>query len=373
MNHQAPSPAGGLFDAIARSWRLPSAAARACVSADGRTVALARADGALSLLPLEDPEPAESRLHISADDGRATIRMRRHAPAPLIGTAPLSAAPLSLAARGDGGFLAGCRDGSLLAVAADGSATPLATTLAGAVAALARAPSGRMTACAAGTDLFFLPDEGKMTQGVAGMPSEITALAFSPDGRHLAVGVEGRVAMLSLAEDSVRMILLPGTPRAVKWHPGGSWLACGLGAAGMALIDLNRGTSTIFSEFPTPVLSLDWSAPAGAILAAGAFRIAAWSMADPPFRSSREGALVTGRPGLVPVLAVAAHPTKPLAAAGYVNGQIVVAPLGQAEELPVKPVGGSITTLDWAPGGQLIACSADGDAAIMTFPQRLFK
>lgn len=375
MNHQANAPSQGLFDAIARSWRLPAVAVGYSTSRDGGRVAIAQADGAVALAPLADPEPADTRLHVSADTGRATIQARRAPPPPLITTAPLGASAPCLLPHGQAGFLAGTDAGQLVHITADGRHAPFGAALEGPVTALASLAEAGGFAAVCGTEVFRLSESGALIERIAGLPGTVTCLAAAPDGLRLAIGCGDQVLVLTPGAGPPRMILAGGPVSVLRWRADGAYLACALGAAGLAIVDLARGDAVRFGDFPTPVGSIDWSAPAQAVLAAGAFRIAAWGSAGQarPFRDSRQSALQSGRPSLVPVEWVAAHPSRPLAAAGLVNGQVVVAPLGSGDELPVKPIGASLTVLGWAPNGALVLADAGGEFAILGFPSRLFK
>ncbi|GAB0117825.1 WD40 repeat domain-containing protein [Acidisoma sp. 7E03] len=373
MNHHATSPSQGLFDAIARSWQLPAVATAWSCSRDGRWVSFARADGAVALAPLADPEPAEARLRVSGDTGRATIQSRRAPPPPLITTEPLGKGAPRLLPHGQAGFLAGNEDGCLVHIAADGSHTPFGPRLDGPVAALSALARGFAAAC--GEEVLYVSESGALIERIAGLPGPVTSLAAAPDRERLALACSDQVLVLTPGGGAPRVILPGGVVSALRWRRDGAYLACALGEAGLAIVDLARGEATRFGDFPTPVASIDWSEPAQAVLAAGAFRITAWGAAaqERPFRDSRAGALQSGRPSLVPVEWVSAHPTRPIVAGGLVNGQVIVAPVGAAEELPVKPVGASLTLLGWSPGGALLLADAAGGLAILDFPSRLFK
>jgi hypothetical protein len=69
------------------------------------------------------------------------------------------------------------------------------------------------------------------------------------------------------------------------------------------------------------------------------------------------------------------HPERRLVAAGYGDGMIVVARIGEPDELVVKPPGsGSVHALQWSRDGQRLAFgTSDGEAAIVTFPPHIFK
>jgi len=373
MNHQASSPSQGLFDTLARVWQLPAVAVGFCFSPQGRTVAVARADGALALAPLADPEPAESRLHVAADSGRATLQPRRLPPPPLITTAALFPSAACLIAHPAQGFIAAGQSGALFHIAENGTISPFSEEIGAPVLALSALPDGRV-AVASPESLSLFSPEGTLLERIGGLPKEIGCMAPGARG-HLAIGAGDQILLLSPGSGRPRIVLPGGPVSALRWRAGGAWLAAALGASGLALIDLAQGHATRFASFPTPVLSLDWSEPAQALLAAGAFRIAGWSWAgqDHPFRDSGTGALATGHTSLVPVDRVAAHPARPLAAASLINGQVLLAPIGKPEELAVKPIGGALTLLGWSPMGDLVIGDSGGGFALMSFPSRLFK
>jgi hypothetical protein len=127
-------------------------------------------------------------------------------------------------------------------------------------------------------------------------------------------------------------------------------------------------------DFPGPVRKLDWSQAAHAFFASGAYRIAGWSMDKPALSDSASGALATGQAGFVMVATVAAHPVKDLVAAGYANGRVAVARIGSTEELTVREAGGPVTALLWSADGRHLAVGdALGSAAVVTFPNEVFK
>lgn len=371
MNQQVSSPAQGLFDAIARSWKLPATALTLCFSVDGKTLAVLRQDGAISLAPMEDPEPPDARLRVAGDTGLPTIQARRHPPLPLISTTILSPEPMHLAPYGKDSFLAA--GNAFWVIAADGSVTPKELPLPGNVTKLAHAQGTSSIAIISDHRLFLLSEGEELMECPVKLPADVTAICFSASGNHLALGCLNGTIILNLADAASQLITLPGTPESISWEESGLRLGCALGADGLAIIDVKHGTFVIFSDFPAPTLQLDWSVPGKALLASGAFRIAAWVAGEQPIKNSRDGALVTGQTGLIPVQAVAAHPTKSLAAAGYVNGQVTVASIGSTEELSVKPIGASVEALGWSEQGQLVVCDTEDNLAILTFPKLFFK
>lgn len=348
-----------LFDLLARRWQATAAVAAACFAAEG-AAAFATADGKVLIAGDPDPEPPEARIRITGDLGQLTIRPRSLDAPPLVAVTGLADRAPPLAVAGDG-FLTGDADGRVLRLGVDGTATPV-LSLGGAITAL-DACAGAVAAADPGT--LMRRDAAGATERLP--LAGIAALAFAPGGRALAAA---DAAQLHLLAPGPRAKPLLGAGR-LAWSPDGCWLAAALGSEGVALIEAGGAGDGRLSGFPGPVASLGWSAPGGALVVGGAFRIAAWAAAALP---ETEQALVTGQPGLVLVEAVAPHPVRPLVAAGYANGQVVVARLGARDELLLRPDGAAVTALAWSPDGRNLAIGdAAGGAAIASFPAQMFK
>ena len=101
----------------------------------------------------------------------------------------------------------------------------------------------------------------------------------------------------------------------------------------------------------------------------------AWDITSLDDGSERPMSVATGHAGFVLVEAVDVHPESPLVAAGYGDGRVVVARIGEGDELIVKPPGrGAIQALRWSRDGEHLAVGTrDGEAAIVTFPSHIFK
>lgn len=366
-----------LFDLLARSWALPSSVAALHFSADSSVAAFACANGTIALAPLADPEPPESRVRVSGDLGQTTIRPREKPTAPVIVTERLyDGAPL-MAVSGKSDFLAGAMGGRIVRVTATGEIDNTAIRLDGAIVALDHARGQGLTAVSDGADIVLATASGGIVRSLARhSDGKVAALGFSPSGRQLAICRGNEISIWTLVGEPalIRTVGFPQPPTAVRWSADSEWIASPLVSGGFGVARLADGKMGIVSDFPAMVRTVSWSERADAMIASGAFRIAAWSMKLPPLEGEAGGAIVTGRPGLVVVEAVAGHPTRPIAAAGFANGQIVVAQIGERDELLVKPSGGAVTTLAWSTDGRhLAAGTADGSASLITFPAQMFK
>lgn len=367
-----------LFELLARTWPLEGAVAALAFNRAETAVAFATADGRAAVMALADAETPGKRIRIEFDTGRTTIRPRVNpVPAPTrVGPLADGRAPL-LAAFGAQGFCLAAGDGSLHRVTARGQALRFTPPDPAPVTALAGQPDGEGLAVARGTALALLDEAGAAT-AEARLEAPAGVLAFSPDGRVLAVGDEGGVSLLDATAGLVplRRIALGAGVVSLAWDPAGQTLAAGCADRSAALVSLAAGAAEPVHRlggFPEPPASLTIARTPPAMVAAGTYRVAAWTLG-----TDRPEPMKTGRAGLVLVDRVAAHPSRGIVAAGYASGLVLLAHLGEAGEVLLRagtsgPDRG-ITALGWSADGHHLALgTAAGEAAIVTFPDPFFK
>lgn len=363
-----------LFNLLARRWRLPAAVTGATFSGDGTAVAFSVADGSVSIASTADNEPPESRIRVSGDLAQTTIRPRERPATPLISVPGMAEGSAPICAWEQGGFLIGAQDCRVFPLGTDG--TPEEPVMWLKKPPLSVVHAKGVTVASDGAMVRILRDGMPAFQLGRDDEAPVTTLALSPGGDHLALACGDQLEVWVVGDEIMRLDVLPcaSTPTTIHWSGVAPWLACALGDNGFTLVDVGAGRTHTVAGFPMPVRSVSWSTAANAVAASGAFRIAAWSMDAPPVGGQKTGALETGRTGLVPVEVVAAHPSKKLIAAGYANGQIVVAQIGQRDELVIRQGGGSVAALGWsADGNHLAIGDDDGEAAITSFPSQMFK
>ncbi|MGI9434953.1 MAG: WD40 repeat domain-containing protein, partial [Geminicoccaceae bacterium] len=207
--------------------------------------------------------------------------------------------------------------------------------------------------------------------------SAVAALGFSPNGDYLAVAEQDAVTIWRIGEDVRALATTPlaGRPVALSWSPGQTKLGIGFEAGGAAVLRVDQGEMTTFTDYPSAVRSIVWS-PAGDIMAtSGAFRIIAWPLDDLKTNGAQPASLETGKPSLVTVEALAVHPKRPLIAAGYESGMLIITELGKRDELMIRAEGGgAITRIAWSRCGSFLALGSEGGlAAIVELPAQLFK
>ncbi|SCB31958.1 WD40 repeat domain-containing protein [Rhizobium multihospitium] len=371
MNQQAASNIT-LFDLLARSWQRPAPVRHICFNDDGTLLAVVCEDGSVAFARMADNEPPESRIVV--DRGQTTITPRQGKAAPLIVTRVKGAG--SACACDDGCFLAAGTKGDLVRLSRAGEMAQTVFSGAEPVRAFDYCRTTGSTAIAAGNMLHVHSAVSAFALQRDLGDGAAERIAFSEDGTMLAVAGSASLTLHRIADGLPPFLEIPlsSRPLSLTWSGDGRWLALGIEGAGLCLVDVGSGRQVLLADFPGEVRAAAWSAQANALVAAGAYRIAGWSMDNPPFSDSAAGALTTGRKGLVLVETVAAQPNGRLVAAGYANGQVVVAPLGAREELVVRATGGPVTTLQWTADGRHLAMGdALGTIAIVTFPAQLFK
>ncbi|WP_395447871.1 hypothetical protein ACHMW7_23620 [Aminobacter sp. UC22_36] len=365
-----------LFELLARSWKRPSPIADVRFSADGTVVAFSGTDGSVAIAPTTDTEPPEERIRVSADLGQTTIRPRKNPPAPIIAATIRNDGDAPLAAYRGSGFVCGGGTGDVLCLSHSGEVeSTLFRTENGPIIAVDHSEQTGITVATDGDHLYLSRGSGDIARYGRGPGSHIEALAISPDGNQVAASYADGLSIWRLESGAAALqeISLPSRPHSLRWKADGTTLACSLESGGFGFVDLSGGHVEVIPDFPATVRTLSWSGPANALVASGAFRIAAWSSGAPRTGDGR-AALATGRPGLVLVEAVAAHPKTGLVAAGYANGQIVIAQIGGRDEMLVRPAGSPVTAMAWsADGSHLALGDASGTAALVTFPHQMFK
>ncbi len=366
-----PSTQSALFDVLARSWQLDAPVADVVMDRAGKCAGFALADGRVALVPLDDPESALKRMRVEADSGRSIIRPREKPVAAPILTDPLAEGAPLLVASGSLGLIAASRDGRIHRVTPRGQAISL-TRKAEPLSAIASDGQGHLAIARDGQ--VSLHGEGDMAP-LSGLltPGAATALAIAPDGQRIAVLTQNALFLWRPGVDSERHAV--GGGQALGFSQDGAWLAGANGEQGLWLLRLADGQVARIGKFRAPPSSIAFSAAGNAVFASGAFRVAGWSLATPPFDSEAEGALRTGKPGLVLVERVAAHPTRDLIAYGLANGAVGIARAGQADDMALRNAdGAAITALAWsADGGTLAIGTSTGNAALATLPPQLFK
>ena len=366
-----------LFELLARTWSTEAAIQSLIFNQRQTAVGFALDTGILTIAHVSDEDPAEQRIHVSAEDGRSTIRPRAKLPKPLISIEVAKNGPILLGRLGETGFIAGGLDAPLYRISLAGDKTKLNLETDGPMVAIDDYPGDGRLACADKSGVTLFDSENRTTGLRLGGFDTISGIRFSSDGGCLAISHRTGLSIRSLDgnDKASRDVVFDGRPNAIHWSPDGSWIAVPLTDGGFQLISVQDGRTRALTDYPAPVESIAWNGKANALLTSGAFRMAAWSMDNPPIEDASTGALETGKTGFVTISSVASHPQSNLVAGGYDNGFVSIMQIGGSDELVLNSEDhGAVTSLEWSRDGKHIACGTDkGLAALISTPRQMFK
>ncbi len=357
-----------LFDLIARDWQVPAPVQQITFNADDSAVAFAGADGSVHLAATADKAAPGLRTRRAIDTGRLTIAPRDKAFLPLKPADFTEGRSSDVVAFGASGFAFAKSTGRINTLTPGGIAVHMAARAPGEISALAVTPDGKTVAFASGAMVYVASPDATTPRSIPAA-SVVRAMAFSPDGATLAVAYANGLSRWPLQGLDQPPIETPltGVPTGLTWSSDGLWLTLSM-ADGFYLIDTARNYATPRGNFPSQVRSAVFSRPTNTVVASGAFRLAAWDLADGE-------AVLTGKPGLVLVSAVATSPNRNLVATGYANGLLSLAEIGQPSEILLREdTGAAITAMAWSSNGTYLALAgADSSAALVEFPDSMFK
>ncbi|MEO6299950.1 MAG: WD40 repeat domain-containing protein [Paracoccaceae bacterium] len=349
------------FDLIAREWQAPGPVQQVTFNANRSAVAFACEGGAVAIATTADTSPPRGRVRRAIDTSQLSIQQREgNYPGLKLADHP-EGRTSAIASLGDGHFLFGRSNGRINSVTPGGLCVHLPPKAGGQISAVAEA--GGVVAYAVGAEVQLWHHERDAQ--LVSAPAPVTCLRFSPDGQYLAIGHAAGVLLWSTL-DLPSGVAFDASPHAIEWSDDGRWLACSLGRAGLALIDMRDLSCRIYDHFPGPVTSAGFGA--NTVVASGAYRVAAWSLDD-------GAAMSTGKSGLVLVDVVAVNAARNLVAVGYANGLLSLCQIGGSAEILLRQdMGVGVSALAWSTCGRFLGVGGrDGSAALVEFPDEMFK
>jgi len=349
------------FDLIAREWRTPGPVQQITFNASRTALAFACEGCAVAIAATADKSPPRARVRRAIDTAQLSIKPREGAyPGLKLADHP-EGRTSALGTFGGEQFVFGRSNGRMNSVTPGGLCVHLPPKSGAPVSAVAEA--GGVVAFAVGAEVFLWHPERDAQQVAA--PSPVISLRFSPDGQYLAIGHAAGVLLWSTL-DLPSAVAFDGSPQEIVWSDDGHWLACCLGRAGLALIDLGDMSCKIYDHFPGPVTSAGFGA--NSVVASGAYRVTAWSL-------DHGTPIITGKSGLVLVDAVAVNAARNLVAVGYANGLLSLCQIGGGAEILLRQdTGTGVSALAWSTCGRFLGVGGrDGCAALVEFPDEMFK
>lgn len=351
-----------LFDLIARDWHLPTPATEVLFNANSTGVAFGCADGSIHLAATADKASPNIRTRRAVDTGRVTIAPRDKPVSPLKTADYTVGRSSALARHGDTNFIFAKDTGRINTLTPGGIAVHLPDRAPGPIRVVAASADGQTLAYACDNTAYVgtnpLPH-----------PNPISAMAFSPDGNTLAITHGSGLTRWSLgANPDALHCTLPAPATGLLWAADGQTLAILLQTNGFCMVKAGAPDAQHLGSFPAPVRSVGFNPATQTIIASGAFRVAGWTLAD-------NQNVMTGKSGLILIDSIATCPTRNLVAVGYANGLLSLAEIGRPSEILLREdTGATICAMAWSGDGKFLALAgADGSAALVEFPDTMFK
>jgi len=181
-----------------------------------------------------------------------------------------------------------------------------------------------------------------------------TSLASSPTGMHLAITFEGgRVVLIDESRDVTRDVMLPSKVNAVAFSPSGTQLVLGMGNGNISILDLIHDTMVLFDERRSSVESI-------VVLTSNSFatghadgKIHLWD-----FDGEHLDSVNTNR-GMV--LSLDYKPEQQLLAIGTIDGTVQTWAIdGDALTMRSHSHGGAVRAVEFLQTGELISGGDDG-------------
>jgi WD40 repeat protein len=358
-----------LFDLIARDWTVPSVVQDITFNADNSAVAFGCADGTVYLAATADKSSPNTRIRRAVDTARLTIAPRDKPFLPLKPADFTDGRSTSVVRNGATNFGFGKDTGRINTLTPGGLASHIPARGPGPINALAVSPDGATLAYACGSEVFVSPPKADVARRLEA-PGAVTGLAFSPEGLTLAAIHGAGLSRWAVAglDQGPRHTPITGRPRDLAWRGDGAWLVACLAEGGFCVVEAATDTIQVHGNFPSAVRNAAFSLPTGTVVAAGAFRVAGWTLDD-------NSDVMTGKPGLVLIDAIATCPNRNLVAVGYANGLLSLAEIGRPSEILLREdTGAGITAMAWSENGAYLALAGtDGSAALVEFPEAMFK
>jgi WD40 repeat protein len=279
---------------------------------------------------------------------------------------------LSLAVLPDGSLVTGGDDGALVQTTREGGREALFQEDGRWIENVTVSPDGRSLACSAGREAIVVIASGKRLPQPRRFPHSSTAagLAFDPKGKRLAVAHYGGVSLWWTASETQTPVVYPwrGSHLKALYSPDGRYLLTAMQENSLHGWRIADRAHFQMSGFPAKIKSMSWGPKGRWLITSGASQGLIWSFEGkqgPIGRDARE----IGEPRAPMICAVAAHPSRDLAAMGHADGSLV---LGQAlgGETAVLRLGdgAAISALAWSGDGERLAAGSEsGFAAILTF------
>jgi len=263
-------------------------------------------------------------------------------------------------------IVTGGDDGKVVATAADGTTTAIATDPKHRwIDHVAIGPSG-LVAWSAGKQAFARTAKG--ADRMLEVPSTVGGLAFAPKGTRLAVAHYNGVSLwFPNAQTAPEVLTWKGSHLVTTISPDGRFLVTAMQEPTLHGWRLADSKDMRMSGYGARVRSIDWSVGGKWLATSGSTQLILW-----PFQG-KDGPMGKTPRILAPteqqVELVACHPKQELVAVGHADGMVLLVRVEDGAEVLAHKAGGApVSALAWSGDGRKLAIACeDGDAGVVDF------
>ncbi len=230
------------------------------------------------------------------------------------------------------------------------------------------ADGGGLIACSAGKVAHLLDASGGRKKSLE-HPSTVTGLAFDAKGKRVAASHYNGASLWFVAAktDSPRVLEWKGSHTGIILHPAAEAVVTTMQDNALHGWQLPDGQHMRMSGYPAKVASLSFSRNGRWLASSGAEVIVMWPFfgGGPTGKPPRE----LGSGGSALCTRVCCHPEHDAVAAGYADGSVILAEIGEPRVLTIAGPGrGAVSALAWSQDGGLLAIGTEtGFASVVTF------
>ncbi|MBU6373241.1 MAG: WD40 repeat domain-containing protein [Alphaproteobacteria bacterium] len=277
----------------------------------------------------------------------------------------LCAAPLA------DGLVTGGDDGAVNRIGADGAITQILREKGKWVQAVAR--HGGATLAAIGKDVVLHRDGAGIVHRFD-HPATVEAVAFEPNGRRFAAAHYNGVTLSWASNPASRRKTLTwtGAHLGVAWSKDARFVVTYMQENALHGWRLQDGQHFRMTGYPAKIRSMAFDMTGDWLATSGALEVVCW-----PFRTQNgpigQSGYVIGALG-APVSAVACHPSRPICAAGSLEGEVaLMAVNGNGRPILVDHGAGARTTaLAWSEDGRFLAFGdEEGHVGLIDFAEAM--
>lgn len=261
------------------------------------------------------------------------------------------------------GFVTGGDDGRLVRTSPDGGTMELLNAPGRQIDVLATSRSAKARVVAVGKEVRLIDERGAVQARASDHPSTVAGLAFNSKGKRLAVAHYGGVTLWWTATlgQTPKRLDWRGSHIGVSWSPDGTHVMTAMQECELHGWRVADGEDMAMRGYAAKVRSMDWLAKPPVLVSSGSECVVAWSFAGSGPQGKPPLEVANGIGQLVTQVAV--HPSRPLVATGFDDGQVAVCELAAGNEsraVRLRPAGGGrVSALAWSRDGARLAAGTD--------------